>query len=133
MANKSYKVKFNLSNSTSIEAGTIVAKQGETGDKGATGETGDRGKAHASVNFNDLSGVAPAGGTKDDITINTADNKYFVHGESSWSAGTNIKGDKGATGDKGVTGETGDKGETGATGDQGATGVTVESVNITAI
>ena len=40
MADKSYKLKFTLSNSTNIEAGTVVAKQGAKGSKGATGDPG---------------------------------------------------------------------------------------------
>ena len=114
MADKSYKLKFTLSNSTNIEAGTVVAKQGAKGSKGATG---DPGADHRTVTFSS-SGTAP-GGNYTGVYFDTKDQKMYADGN-----GVSILG---ATGAKGATGDKGDKG---ATGD---TGATVHSMSLTEV
>lgn len=114
MADKSYKLKFTLSNSTNIEAGTVVAKQGAKGSKGATG---DPGADRRTVTFSS-SGTAPSGNYTG-VYFDTKDQKMYADGN-----GVSILG---ATGAKGATG---DKGNKGATGD---TGATVHSMSFTEV
>ena len=49
MADKTYKLEFTLSDGSKINAGNIVAQQGEKGNTGATGDTGEKGNPGVSV------------------------------------------------------------------------------------
>lgn len=124
MANRTYKMSFQLENGETVNAGNFVANEGDKGEKGPTGDTG---KSHANVTFITKSGVAPTISANDDIGFNTADSELYT---KSAPKGINTKGNKGATGDKGPTGPDGEKGATGADGDQGPVGTTVSQINI---
>ena len=49
MADKTYKLEFTLSDGSKINAGNIVAQQGEKGNTGAKGDTGEKGNPGVSV------------------------------------------------------------------------------------
>ena len=125
MANRTYKMSFQLENGETVNAGNFVANEGDKGEKGPTGDTG---KSRANVAFVNISGTIPSLSGNDDIGFNTTDSQLFTR---SAPKGISTKGDKGATGDKGPTGPDGEKGATGADGDQGPVGTTVSQINIT--
>lgn len=106
MANKKYKLKFNLDDGKEIDAGIIEVPQGDKGDKGDQGQKGDTGatpviSATATVN-------AEVGTPSVEVTKGgTAETPSLAF------AFKNMKGEQGEKGLKG------DKGETGAKGDKG--------------
>ena len=124
MANRTYKMSFQLENGETVNAGNFVANEGDKGEKGPTGDTG---KSRANVAFVNISGTIPSLSGNDDIGFNTTDSQLFTR---SAPKGISTKGNKGATGDKGPTGPDGEKGATGADGDQGPVGTTVSQINI---
>lgn len=106
MANKKYKLQFDLDNGTKLDAGVLEIPQGDKGDKGDQGLKGDTGatpviSATATVNaeVGTPSVEVIKGGT------NEAPSLSFDF--------KNLKGEQGEQGLKG------DKGETGAKGDKG--------------
>lgn len=125
MANRTYKMSFQLENGETVNAGNFVANEGDKGEKGPTGDTG---KSRANVAFVNISGTIPSLSGDNDIGFNTTDSQLFTR---SAPKGISTKGNKGATGDKGPTGPDGEKGATGADGDQGPVGTTVSQINIT--
>lgn len=138
MANKNYKLTFELSDGT-YQSVTFTAPQGPQGLKGDTGEKGEKGdrgdafsisKVYESVEAMQ-SGYAtdgvPSGGfvVIDTGNVEDEDNaKLYYKGTSAYMYLTDMSG---ATGLQGPTGAKGDKGEKGDTG-VGITSVTIEEV-----
>ena len=101
-----YNLKFTLSDGTVIDAGNIVAPQGEQGPKGDTGAQGEVG---ATPNVTAIATVDNQVGTPV-VTVTkggTAANPTFTF------AFENIKGEQGVQGVQGTQGPKGEKGDTG--------------------
>ena len=101
-----YNLQFTLSDGTVIDAGNIVAPQGEQGPKG---DTGARGAVGATPNVTAIATVDNQVGTPV-VTVTkggTAANPTFTF------AFENIKGERGVQGVQGTQGPKGEKGDTG--------------------
>ena len=114
MADNQYKLKFTLSNGSTIEAGTITCPQGPTGATGPQGPKGD-------------SGATPTITVASGSNIGTTGTPSVTATTSGTTTTLTFNYLKGAKGDKGDTGATG---AAGATGPQGVsvTGATLVAV-----
>ena len=96
------------SDSTTIDAGSVIGPKGDTGATGATGAQGIQGP---------IGLTGPQGNTG-------------ATGATGAQGVAGPKGDTGATGAQGVKGDTGATGPQGAQGDTGATGVGVSAASV---
>ena len=107
-----YNLKFTLSDGSVIDAGNIVATQGEKGDKGDKGDAGITPNITSSATVDNTVGTPTVIVTKG----GTAANPVFTFAFSGIKGNQGVQGDTGSQGPQGDTGPKGDTGPAGAAG-----------------
>lgn len=104
MANKTYSLKFTLSDGGTLDAGEFIVPQGEKGDKGDKGDAGITPNITSSATVDNTVGTPTVTVTKG----GTAANPVFTFAFSGIKGNQGVQGDTGSQGPQGPQGPKGD-------------------------